>query len=180
MKKHNTGLSRRKFITASLSGLAAAGVAGVTGNIVRAQETMPADQDKKIIQRQLGKTGITLPIVSMGVMNANNPEVVQASYQLGIRHFDTATAYGFGRNELMVGDVIKKLGARKDVVIATKVWRPEQRRGNQTVKEARERFIHQTEGSLKRLKTDYLDLLYIHSVHNVEELEEEGAFAAMG
>ena len=44
-----------------------------------------------LIQRTLGKTGLTMPVVSMGVMNADIPGLLRRSYELGIRHFDTAS-----------------------------------------------------------------------------------------
>src|SRR5208337_2691153 len=73
-----------------------------------------------VLQRTLGKTGLTLPIVSMGVMNADVPGLLRRAYELGIRHFDTAAAYQQGRNEEMVGKVIKDLGVRDKVTITTK------------------------------------------------------------
>ena len=65
-----------------------------------------------ILQRILGKTGLTLPVVSMGVMNADVPGLLRRAYELGIRHFDTAAGYQNGRNEEMVGQVIKEMGVR--------------------------------------------------------------------
>jgi len=58
--------------------------------------------------------------VSMGVMNADVPGILRRSYELGIRHFDTAAVYQNGRNEEMVGIVIKEMGIRDKVVISTK------------------------------------------------------------
>lgn len=173
-------LTRRGFISRSLAGIAAAGVAGVTPSFALADDEAAAEKEAAsvVIYRQLGKTGISVPIVSMGVMNANNPELIGASYDLGVRLFDTAARYQFGRNEQMVGEAVSKLGIRDKVFIGTKEWRPAQREG-MTTAQAKEKFIKLTEGSLKRLKTDYVDIVYIHSVHNVEELDEEGAFAAM-
>ena len=56
-----------------------------------------------MICRTLGRTGIRLPIVSMGVMNSNNPNLLKVGWQSGIRHFDTAWIYQAGNNEKMVG-----------------------------------------------------------------------------
>src|SRR5437660_5450450 len=76
-----------------------------------------------LIQRTLGKTGLTMPVVSMGVMNADIPGLLRRSYELGIRHFDTAAGYEGGRNEEMVGSVIKDLGVPPAVIIATRQHR---------------------------------------------------------
>jgi predicted aldo/keto reductase-like oxidoreductase len=179
MDEKKSNITRRGFITRSLAGIAAAGVAGMAPSLALADEKAEkAAKEADILYRELGKTGLKMPIVSMGVMNANNPELIGASYDLGVRMFDTAARYQFGRNEQMVGEAISELGIRDKVMIATKEWRPAQREG-MTSAEARDKFIKLTEGSLKRLKTDYVDIVYIHSIHNVEELDEEGAFAAM-
>jgi predicted aldo/keto reductase-like oxidoreductase len=179
MDEKKSKLTRRGFISRSLAGMAAAGVAGVAPSFALAEEkTDKKEAPPEAIYRELGKTGLKIPVVSMGVMNANNPELIGASYDLGVRMFDTAARYQFGRNEQMVGTAIKELGIRDKVMIATKEWRPAQREG-MTSAEAKDKFIKLTEGSLKRLNTDYVDIVYIHSIHNQEELDEEGAFAAM-
>lgn len=117
----------------------------------------------------------------MGVMNSNNPEIVQASYEIGIRHFDTAAVYQYGRNEQMLGDVIKRLGVRDKVVIGTKELGPAQR-GEMTPGQINKKLINLCEGSLRRLKTDYIDILYIHGVagkNDVDKPDIADAFATL-
>jgi hypothetical protein len=120
------------------------------------------------IVRTLGRTGCKVPIVAMGVMNADNPELVRKAYELGVRHFDTANVYQRGRNEEMVGRVlVEELKARDKVVIATKILvRPPQR--GLAAKDIR--YLHQArmDESLRRLKTDYVDILYSHDVSDIE------------
>lgn len=165
--------TRRGFLTTSLSGLVTTGIFGLRPGLALAQETSdthPSEGD--IIYRTLGRTDLKIPIVSMGVMNSNNPEIVRASYEIGIRHFDTAATYQYGRNEQMVGNVIKRLGVRDKVVIATKEFSPVQRSG-MTPKQVKGRLIDLCEGSLKRLNTDYVDILYIHSVSSTADVNDE-------
>jgi len=140
------------------------------------------EEEKKtegdIIYRTLGKTGLKMAIVGMGVMNADNPEIVQAAYEQGIRHFDTAARYQYGRNEQMVGEVLKRLGARDKVVIGTKELRPAQR-GSDTPEKTIERLKNNCEGSLKRLTTDYVDILYVHTVNSAEGASDAAMIEGM-
>jgi len=173
MSDNNNELNRRKFLTTSLSCAVAAGVAGLSPRISLAQGGAE-DQAKskgKIIYRDLGKTGMKVPIVSMGVGGTSNPEIIKASYDLGIRHFDTAANYQYGRNEQMVGQFLSRLKNREDVSIATKIFVPQQRRGLND-QQKRDKLKSLLEGSLKRLKTDYIDVLYLHSVSTAEEISD--------
>ena len=88
----------------------------------------PAVASASLIERTLGRTGLKIPVVSMGVMNASAPALVEASYRQGVRHFDTAWFYQRGMNETMVGDVVKQLGCRDQVVIGTKIYLKETER----------------------------------------------------
>ena len=147
-------LSRRKF----LSGTGALALTPMALNRFDLPASMAAAvQSAAIIKRKLGKTDIEIPIVSMGVMNADNPAVVQESYKLGIRFFDTAAGYQNGRNEEMVGKVIKDLGVRNQVFIQTKfnlMKTPQEQR--------KETLLKELDNSLTRLGMDYVDVFLLH------------------
>jgi len=179
MKATDSDYTRRKFITTAASGLAVAGLTALPGGGVIAQQAQKAEntQDKKIIYRTLGKTGIKLPIVSMGVMNAGNPSLIQASYDAGIRHFDTAAVYQYGANEQQVGNVIKKMGVRDKVIIGTKIYTPDQR-SDLSAAGLKKKLMTLTEGSLTRLKTDYIDILYLHSISSADEVNNPAVIEA--
>ena len=102
--------SRRNFISTSLAGLASLSINSRVNAIRNLHNT-----NTGTIYRTLGKTGIRLPIVSMGVMNADLPALLEESYKIGVRHFDTAWYYQRGKNEIMVGEVIDKMRVRKEV-----------------------------------------------------------------
>lgn len=175
MNGKETELTRRGFLGRAATGLAAASLATLTPGRLGAAEIK--GDIKEIITRKLGKNGMEVPVISMGVMNANNPSVVQASYERGVRLFDTAAYYQFGRNELMVGSVISKLGVRDKVVIGTKIYTSQQRVADP--KEAKKKFIKLAEGSLSRLKTDYVDILYVHDVSAAEDFNNPGILEAI-
>lgn len=165
MDKRKANLSRRAFLSSAAAGVVSAGIAGmcpVAGLAQQAQEKKAISD--QIIYRRIERTGMRLPIVSMGVMNANNPAVVQASYELGVRHFDTAAFYQFGANEQMVGGVISKMGVRDKVNIGTKSYLTGQRVSDP--KEVVKKITSLCLASLGRLKTDYVDIFSIHDVSN--------------
>jgi predicted aldo/keto reductase-like oxidoreductase len=112
----------------------------------------------------LGETGIRLPVVSMGVMNADNPNLVAAALDSGIALLDTAHGYQNGKNEEMIGSVIK--GRNRDsFTLATKVaYDKDRRTGLYPPDKSTQSFEDEFNTSLKRLGLDYVDILYIHSL----------------
>jgi predicted aldo/keto reductase-like oxidoreductase len=183
MNKSKKGYSRRDFLFKAVGGAAAAGLLGKARMPLGARPgnaAKDAGAAKTPLTRTLGRTGLKIPIVSMGVMNADNPALVKRSYELGIRHFDTAWGYQKGRNEEMVGSVFKELNARDQVVIATKVPppRPElmDQMGDKLVEEE---FLSRLDQSLARLQTDHVDILYIHNVSDAAILKRPGLLAAI-
>lgn len=170
--RNNGAWNRRDFIVKPLVLAGAAGVLSRSDLLAAAT----ADASGPILQRTLGKTGITLPVVSMGVMNADVPGILRRAYEIGIRHFDTAAVYQEGRNEEMVGQVIKELGVRNQVTISTKQVVRNHRLRTQ---ESKERFVTGVEASLQRLQMDHVDMLYYHAVDSAEHARDEGPLEAL-
>ena len=169
-------ISRRDFISQSSVGIASFAILKSRGESLA---SLPETGDGDIIYRELGKTGIQIPIISMGVMNADNPAVMKRAYDLGIRHFDTAWRYQNGRNEEMVGNVIEEMDIRDKIILATKVPLAfgnrssytldeledlKKTQGNDLEKRLKQDYLDTFETSLKRLKQKYVDILYVHSV----------------
>jgi predicted aldo/keto reductase-like oxidoreductase len=171
--------SRREFMTKPLVYLASAGLLSASGKLWGAEAVLAAHAPTpgKVIQRRLGRTGVKLPVVSMGVMNADIPGLLVRAYELGVRHFDTAAGYQGGRNEEMVGNFVKEHGVRDKVVIATKVHLPPQGRGDAT--QAKAQFLKVFEGCLQRLQMDYVDILYFHAIGNAADVNAPGVQEAM-
>lgn len=166
MSEQNSDFTRRKFMATSVGCLAAVSLAGIAPGVATAEDKTDVKANGKMVERKLGKTGLTLPIVSMGAGAANDPGLVVACYEAGMRHFDTAVAYGYGRNEQMVGQALAKMGVRDKSIIATKFYTPAQRASTKSAAEAKKLMTSTIEASLKRLKTDYVDILYIHEVRD--------------
>jgi len=171
--------SRRKFLK-NATGLVATGlVANSTlGNTV--QQLKPADEKKEMLFRTLGRTGVKIPIVSMGVMNSSNPNLLKVAWQMGMRHFDTAWIYQAGNNEKMVGSVLKELNVdRKEVVITTKIVIDEILKKPENGAERKKQLLSRFEQSLSRLQMDYVDILMLHDVSRMEEVLDPYIMEAM-
>jgi len=180
MAREKNNFSRREFLSRAVSGMASIGFLGVSGRVLTSsgQKKLTQDPKKKIIYRTLGKTGIRLPIVNMGVMNSLDSELVKKSYEIGVRHFDTAAWYMRGRNEEMLGNAIKELNVRDKVIIGTKIYIPHQQR-EMSPEKAKEAYLKIVEESLKRLQTDYVDILYSHNVDSISWLNNPGIIEAL-
>ena len=176
-------MDRRKFITRTTKQLALVNLLGFSaskaafGNTFEKSNLKDIEQNE-IIYRTLGRTGINVPIVSMGVMNATIPGLITRSYEKGVRLFDTAWFYQNGMNEKMVGDVVKSQGIRNDIVLMTKIYLKETER-NLYQPEIKKLFLERFEESLRRLKTDYVDVLFHHAVHDIKEQNNPYIIEAM-
>jgi predicted aldo/keto reductase-like oxidoreductase len=184
MSETHRELSRREFVAASLGGLASAGLAALTPGVALAEDTKTTTTSNKngVIYRKLGRTGLEVPVVSRGAGASNDPNLVQACYEAGMRLFDTAAAYAYGRNEQMIGNVISRLGVRDKAIYLTKGLTAQQRANlgapEQTVSTVRSIV----EGSLKRLKTEYADILCLYDVRDPATMRDAAvndAFAQM-
>jgi len=180
MLKRLKGLNRREFLTKSITGMASIGILDMSRKRVLPTDPLGIGQTtkKEIITRTLGKTGIQIPIVNMGVMNTLDAALVKKSYEIGVRHFDTAAWYMRGGNEEMLGQAIKDLNARDKVIISTKVYVPTQQR-NITPEAAKETYLRIAGESLKRLQTDHVDILYSHNVPDLKWLNNPGIIEAL-
>jgi aryl-alcohol dehydrogenase-like predicted oxidoreductase len=138
--------------------------------------------------KTLGNTGMLVSTLCLGTMtfsggegfwknigNTNQKEadeLIQASIEAGINFFDTADVYSEGQSETMLGQSLKNLNiARKDVVIATKVY-GRTGPGRNDVGASRGHIMDGVEASLRRLQTDHIDLYQIHGNDTVTPIEE--------
>lgn len=158
-------INRRGFIRTGITG--AAGIVSLTPSLASAAPS----QQQDIIYRTLGKTGMKIPVVSFGVMRADNPNLCKAAYEKGIKFFDTANGYQNGNNETMLGDLLSKY-PRNSFYLATKV-KPAgiDKEGKPTDQTTADEFLSKFSTSLSRLKMDYVDILYVHDIRNPELLE---------
>ncbi|WP_414448300.1 aldo/keto reductase [Burkholderia sp. 22PA0099] len=139
---------------------------------------------------QLGNTGLFVSEICLGTMTFGSPEqegmwgsiasvgqdaadtIVERSLAAGVNFIDTADVYSFGESEKILGQSLKNLKvARKDVVIATKVF-AQVGNGPNDRGASRGHILDSVEASLERLQTDYIDLYQIHGTDTVTPLDE--------
>ena len=152
-------LDRRTFL-----GAGTAATLGLGSSAARSALTV-AEAEAVGIQRTvpLGKTGLSISDISFGSSRSADPALIRHALARGVTYFDTAESYRFGASEEAMGEGLR--GHRDKVVLASKT----KARASATAGE----IMQALEGSLKRLKTDYLDIYFLHSVNAVERIQNE-------
>jgi len=160
-------ITRRDFIKGVVGASAAI---TITGDLV-AKEKIAAFDAKGLPTRILGKTGERVPIMAIGTgsrfcsvkVEDQALEILTYALDHGLYYWDTAHDYTYGEiaSESRLGKILKD--RRKEVFLSTKV-------GARDPDEAKRHI----EESLKRLQTDYLDILKIHLIRSMEDVEVIG------
>ena len=145
-------ISRREFIKKTSTAIIGAGLVGIKGS------------SAEIEKRELGKTGLKVTILGLGCAQIGAlrnfklaVEIIETAINLGINYIDTASTYG--NAEEKVGEVMRS--RRNEVILATK-----------TLQRDKENSWREINKSIERLKTDYVDILQIHSVNTMAELDK--------
>ncbi len=125
-------------------------------------------------QRYLGRSGLKVSEVGLGCNNFGvldveaSRKVVHRALDLGVTLFDTADVYGNrGGSETQLGEILGP--RRKDIVLATKFGMPMDDTGGGA---SRRYIVAAAEASLKRLKTDWIDLYQVHRPDAATPIEE--------
>ncbi len=172
-------IGRRDFMKSSLAGF---GGLFFLPQLDMKQELRVVEvkgKEKKFVYRTLGKTGIKLPVINMGVMNTDNPNLVKVALDSGMVMLDTAQVYQRGQNEGMIGEVLKGR-PRDSYVLATKARLPnDQNTGLYTDEATEEAFLKKVDVSLKNLGLDYVDVYYHHNVWKRESALYEPILKAL-
>jgi len=156
--------------------------AGVTGGLTSAEVTAnsnepnstdPNAQGKtqetelpQVPKRKLGKTGVEVSCLGVGVMFnlVDNQVVLRSALKYGVNYLDTANNYAGGNSELGIGKYLEKNPeVRKNLFITTKASRA------RTVAEVEERL----QLSLERMKTDYIDAYFPHGISDPTQFTDE-------
>lgn len=109
-----------------------------------------------------------------GTEERKSIDTVHSALDKGVNLIDTAPVYGFGKSEEIVGKAVEEYGRRQDLYLSTKVtldWTDGGIRRNGS----RERIMREVEDSLKRLRTDHIDIYYVHWPDCTRPIEETAA-----
>ena len=152
-------ISRRQFL--ENIGL---GTAAGTSLLLLKDVAHAGPEAASLPSRALGRTGARVSILAFGCgsrflmyKDGESAAILNRAIDLGITYLDTAYLYGDGESETRVGRVMAS--RRKDVWLATKI--PDR---------TRDGFLRRLEACLKRLKTDHVDLVHIHSLGQADDL----------
>ena len=160
-------VTRREFVKTTAAAVAAAAIAP---SFNCSGSSSPFDP-KGLPTRILGKTGVKVPIMAIGLgsrwMGEQDDdkaiEILEYALDNGLYYWDTAANYGNDNisSEERIGKLLKT--RRKEVFLVTKVGEREAEKAKESI-----------ERSLNRLQTDYIDLLHVHSIDSVEDAESLG------
>ena len=136
---------------------------GMSIRPVRAS-AQPAPPSGASVQRHatLGRTGMRVSDISFGSsrLGADGADTVRYAFDRGINYFDTADSYRGGRSETAIGEALR--GKRDRVYLASKT--------HTSPSDRRDSMMSSLEGSLQRLRTDYVDVYFNHAVNDVARL----------
>ena len=164
-KDHNMG--RRKFLQTTLLSTAALGTTGLTqADTTHLTANAEAkDRQAEMPQRELGATGIRIPIIQLGTAQDMNPvydKVMHLCFREGVSCFDTALSYGRGASHRAIANFLGQIGDRKKIWLTSKSGSP-----------SPSRLIREIDIALEELQTDYLDLYFMHAVKTMGMLEKD-------
>ena len=109
----------------------------------------------------LGRTGLEVSEIGFGSASSHDPDLVRHALDRGVTFFDTAESYRFGWSEEAIGEGLR--GVRDRVVLSSKT--------KAGARDTRDDMMRALDGSLRRLRTDYLDIYFNHAVNDVARLQ---------
>lgn len=166
MEDKKNKMNRRTFLkTAGIGGASIALSAGVGSSSVLAAETSAKTSSQSMPTRILGKTGVAVPILALGGITdwTTNQALLRVAFNMGVTYWDTSDDYINGRSEIGIGQYFEKYPeARKKIFLVTKSYATSQEGLNSSLNT-----------SFERMKTDYVDLFFLHGLRGTNTLTPE-------
>ncbi len=180
MEKSKGSLNRRDFLAKGLAGTAGAFALAHFGLTGTACKTAQQGKKSKFIYRTLGKTGLRVPVVSLGSMDETSEALIRTALDAGITHIATAQYYARGRVEKFIGKIIKDY-RREDIILATGVIpQPlDSKSGLYSENTNIAKFEKDFENSLTNLEVDHVDIFYLPMAARKESVMFEPLMKAL-
>jgi len=152
-------MKRRDFLKASVAATAAI----ATNPIDASSDTAVAKSEKAVVNKytEIGKTGLKMSDISFGTGSLPSASMIVRAVDRGINYFDTAPDYGSA--EKYMGKAMSKI-QRDKIIIASKFCSPYAYPGHLPLGSKKKDYIASVDGSLERLKTDYMDFCFVHAI----------------
>lgn len=159
MSKKKSNLSRRNFLKVT-------GLTGVGAIIAPFDQSAKASEEEQTMPtRPFGKSGIKVPILSFGgsLNTSMSPLLLRQAAKWGVTYWDTAHSYMGGKSEKGIGKYFTKFPEdRNKIFIVTKshAW-------------TLAGMTKDLNDSLERMKTDFIDLFFVHSISEISEIDDD-------
>lgn len=158
-------INRRTFLKATgIGGASLALSAGLAGKILAAEAAK--ETSRAIPKRILGKTGVSVPILAMGGITdwTTNQALLRVAFNMGLTYWDTSYGYANGKSEIGIGQYFEKYPEdRKKIFLVSKATGAENPEG----------MTQRLNESLERMKTDNIDLYFVHGPRSMDFFTKE-------
>jgi hypothetical protein len=157
-------MNRRGFLKAAALATAATSVMPLHAETAQAESSVKS-------YRPIGKTGLLMSDISFGGGKLSVPSMMLRAIDGGITYFDTAPDYG--QSEKTIGEAMGRV-RRDKIIITTKFCNPVQYPGHLPLGTKKKEYIASVDASLLRMKTDYVDFIFVHAIGEMNrDLEAE-------
>ena len=154
-----TEIDRRKFL-----GMSTAATVGLYSSETIAKPGAGLSAEPRIRRHvTLGRTGLQVSDISFGSSSSSDPALVRHALDRGVTFFDTAESYHYGRAEKAIGEGLQ--GGRQKVVLSSKT--------KAGADDTADEMMRSLEKSLRRLRTDYVDIYFNHAVNAVDRMQNQ-------
>ena len=169
-------VSRRNLLKAGAAAAALAAGGSILSGAEQAPASAPAGESAAtapasqsagpLPTRILGRTGASVTVLNQGCGGEISQRLLDHAYEQGIRYFDTAGGYANGKSEQEIAKWFERTGKRKEIFLVTKTHPQKDNHGNLDL------MLTNVDIRLRALKTDYIDLFFVHGMGNKEYGEE--------
>ena len=167
-------MKRREFLKSTLT-VSTASALGAVPAVASGEDEPAAGEPPRVRRyRPLGKTGFEMSDISFGTGGLTGPSLFLRALERGINYFDTAPDYG--QAEEHMGKVLAKYEKRDEIFIASKFCDPVPYQAGVShlqLPKTKADYVAAVEGSLKRLNTDRLDVVFVHAIGELDDRKRE-------